>query len=80
MENFPKGDSEIQQSDTGDSAAHPARSDYSLERIRARLSGGVQKKIVVTPVAQTQRALRNPRQECKHDADFEAENDIENYA
>ena len=41
---------------------------------------GVQKKIVIAPVAQPQRALRNPGQERKHNADFQAENDIEDDA
>ena len=47
--------------------------------MHAGLARGVQEKIVVAPVAQSERALRNPGQEREHNADFQAENNIENY-
>lgn len=48
--------------------------------MHAGFARGVKEKIVVAPVAQPKRALRNPRQERKHNADFQAEDNIENDA
>ena len=80
MENLPEGNSQIQQTNSRYGAAHPSGRDDGLQRIGARLPRRIQKKIIVTPVAEAERALRNPRQERKHNADLEAENDIKNYA
>ncbi len=80
MENLPEGNSEVQQTNARDGPAHPAGSDNGLQRIGARLPRCVQKKIVVAPVAEAERALWNPRQERKHNANLETENDIKNYA
>lgn len=43
----------------------------------AGLARGVQKEIVVAPVAETEGALRNPGQQRQHNADFKAQNNIE---
>ena len=80
MKYFPEGNSDIQQADSGNCSAHPPRSDYRLNRVHAGLARGVQKKIIVAPIAQPQRALRNPRQQRKHNANFKAEDDIKNNA
>lgn len=80
MENLPEGDSQVQQPNARDRAAHPSGSDDGLQCVGARLPRCVQKKIIVAPVAEAERALRNPRQERKHNANLEAENDIKDYA
>jgi len=61
MEDFPKGNPDVQQADAGDGAAHPTRSDHGLYYLQAGFSRRIHQKIIITPVAQTQRALRNPR-------------------
>lgn len=78
MKYLPKGDSKVQQTDAGHSAAHPAGSNYSLQTLHAGYPYGVQEKIIVAPIAHPKRALRNPRQERQKDADLQAEDDIEN--
>jgi len=80
MKYFPESNSDIQQAYSGNRSAHPPGSDYSLYRLHAGLPRGVQKKIIVTPIAQPQRALRNPRQQRKHNANFKAEDDVKNNA
>ena len=80
MKDFPKRHSQIQDTETGDCAADPARSNHRLQTVKARLPSGVQKKIVVSPVTQPEKSLWDPRQQSKNDADLQAENDIKNYA
>lgn len=80
MENFPKGYSDVQQTYSGYSTPHPTRRDNGLQIIEARLPRCVQQEIVVAPIAQAERALWNPRQQCQNDADLEAEYDVEDYA
>src|ERR1044072_920169 len=80
MKDLPKGDPDVQQTDAGNSATHPAGSNYSLQRLHAGYPDGVQEKIILAPIAHAERALRNPRQERQKDADLQAENDIENDA
>lgn len=77
MEYLPESDPNIQETHTSHCPTHPPRSNYSLQSMHAGLPRRVQEKIVVAPVAQAERALRNPRQEREHNADFQAENDIE---
>ena len=78
MEYFPKGDPDIQEPDAGNRSAHPARGNYGLQCMHAGFARGVQEKVVVAPVAQSKRALRNPRQERQHNANLQAEDNIEN--
>ena len=77
MKYFPEGDPDVQETNAGHSATHPSGSNYSLQRIPFGFARGVHQKIVVAPVAQPESALRNPRQEGEHNADFQAEDDIE---
>lgn len=46
--------------------------------MHAGFARGVKEKVVVAPVAQAECALRNPRQEREHNADFQAKDNIEN--
>ena len=75
VENFPKRDPDIQQTEAGDCAAHPSRRNHGLQQ-RAGLARRVQQKIIVAPVAETQRALRRPGQQRQHDANFKAKDNI----
>ena len=77
MEYLPEGDPDIQEADASDRATYPSGSNDSLQRMHACFARRVQEKIVVAPVTQTKRTLRNPRQQHEHDADFQAENNIE---
>ena len=81
MEYLPESDPDVQESDASNCSPNPSGSNYSLQGMDAGLARGVDEKIVIAPVAQHPKcALRDPWQEHKHDADFQAENDIENYA
>ena len=80
MEDFPKGNPDVQQTDAGDRAAHPTRSNHGLNDLHAGFSRRVEQKIIVAPVAQAQRSLRNPRQQRKHNANFEAKDDVKDDA
>ena len=77
MECFPKGNPDIQDADSGHCSAHPSGSDYGLQSVQTSLACGVKQEVVISPIAQAKHALRNPWQERKHQADFQAENDIE---
>ena len=61
MKDFPKGNPDVQQTDAGDRAAHPAGSNHGLYYLHAGFSRRIQQKIIVAPVAQAERALGNPR-------------------
>jgi len=61
MEDFPKGNPDVQQPDAGDRAAHPTGSNHCLYDLHAGFSRRIKQKIIITPVAQAQRALGNPR-------------------
>ena len=80
MKYFPEGDPDVQKTNPSHGATHPAGGNDSLQRMNAGFARGVQQKIVIAPVAQSERTLRNPRQECEHNADFQAEDNIENDA
>ena len=80
MEYFPKGDPDVQKSDAGNRSPDPSRSNDRLQRVHAGLARSVQEKIVVAPVAQAKRALRDPRQEGEHQANLQAEDNIKNDA
>jgi len=78
MKYFPEGYPDVQKTNPSHCATHPAGGNHSLQRINARFARGVQQKIVVAPVAQPERTLRNPRQESEHNADFQAKDNIKN--
>lgn len=80
VENLPKCHAEIQQSEAGDGAAHPARRHHVLQPIESGFAGGVEEKIVVAPITQAEEALGNPRQQRQHNADFQAKDDVKNNA
>jgi hypothetical protein len=40
----------------------------------------VEEKIIVAPIAQAKKSLRNPRQKRQHNADLQAQNNIEDNA
>lgn len=80
MEDLPKRNPEIQQAEAGDGPAHPAGRHHDLQRRHPGFARRIKKKIVVAPVAEAERALRNPRQEGQEDANFQAEKDIKNDA
>lgn len=78
VEDLPKRNPEVQQAETGDGAAHPARRNHGLQRRHPGLARRIKKKVVVSPVAEAERTLRNPRQKGQEDANFQTEEDIEN--
>ncbi len=63
MEDFPKGDRDIQKSDARYRSANPTRGNHSLESIESGFARGIQKKIIVSPFAEAERALRDPWQQ-----------------
>lgn len=77
MKYFPEGNPDVQKTNASHCATHPAGGHYSLQRMNAGFARCVQQKIIVAPIAQPECALRNPRQERKHNADFQAEDNIE---
>lgn len=80
VEDFPKGHAEIEQAETGHGAAYPARGHHALQSIKSRLARRVEQKIIIAPVAQTEKTLRNPGQQREHNANFQAKNDVKNDA
>ena len=79
MKYFPEGDADVQETNAGHCATHPSGGNHSLQGIHAGFARGVQQKIVIAPVAHNpESALRNPGQEREHNADLQAEDDIEN--
>ena len=77
MKYFPEGDPYVQQTNASHCATHPAGGNDTLQSVNAGFARCIEQKIIVAPIAQPERTLRNPRQECEHNADFQAENDIE---
>ena len=61
MEDFPKGNPDVQQADAGDRAAHPTGSNHGLYDLDAGFPRRIQQKIIITPVAEAQRALGDRR-------------------
>ncbi len=79
MEYFPESNPDVQETNASHCPTHPSGGNHSLQRIHAGFARGVQQKIVIAPVTHyTESALRNPGQEREHDADLQAEDDIEN--
>jgi len=62
MEYFPESNCDVENTDTADGSSHPSGSDYALQAIHSRLAGGVEEKVIISPVAQdSQSTLRDPR-------------------
>ena len=80
IEYFPKCDSQVQDSDSGYGAAHPARGNNGLQTIEAGLVRRVKQKIIIAPITQAKKTLRDPGHEREHQADLEAKNDVEDNA
>lgn len=80
MKYFPESDSQVQHSDARYGAAHPPGCDDSRQTIEAGFVRGVKQKVVVAPIAQAKKALRDPWHERQHQANLEAKNDIEDNA
>lgn len=82
MRYFPEGNHQIENADAAHSAAHPARGYDRAQSLQAGLLRGVEQEIVIAPIAQTERRQErqnmNPRQEGQHDADFQAQDNVEN--
>lgn len=79
MRYLPKGDKEIEHAKSGNGTTHPSRRDGLLKALHSRLVCGVNQEVVISPVTQAKRALRNPRQESEHDAHFQTQKDIKKY-
>lgn len=75
MGDLPEGDPQIEQSEPRHSAAHPARRDGMLQALQSGLLRRIKQKIVVAPIAQPEGM--QPRQQCEHNADFEAQDNVE---
>lgn len=80
MEDFPKRHSQIQDAQTGNCATDPTRSDHTLQTIETGLTRGVQKEIVVSPITQAEKSLRNPGQQREHNANLQAQDNVEDNA
>ena len=78
VEDFPKRHSQIQDAQTGNCSTDPTRSNHALQTVETGLTRGVQKEIVISPITQAEKSLRNPRQQCEYDADLEAQDNVEN--
>ena len=75
MHDLPEGDPQVEQAQTRHRAAHPAGRDGVLYALQSGLLRRVEEKVVVAPIAQSERV--NPRQQREHNADFEAQDDVE---
>ena len=80
IEDLPKGHSEIQEAQTRNGPAYPAGGDEALQTVETGLTGRIEQKVVVAPVAQPEKSLRNPWQKREHDANFQAKDNVENDA
>ena len=80
VEDLPKSHAEIEQAETGHGAANPAGGDHALQSIKSGFARRVEQKIIIAPVAQTEKTLWNPRQQREHNADFQAKNNVKNDA
>src|SRR5215470_2194395 len=80
VENLPKRDAEIQQSNTTHRAAHPTGSDHCLQTLNARRARSIQQKVVVAPIADAPHSVRPPRRYREKNANLEAQDDVKNNA
>jgi hypothetical protein len=78
---LPEGYDQIQNAYAADSAAHPARRYHWTQALQAHLLRSVEQEKVVAPIAQPKRRQKrqdvNPRQEGQHEADFQAQDNVE---
>ena len=51
-----------------------------MQTVRAGLARGVEQEVIITPIAQPEKPLRNPGHERKHQPDLDTEDDVENNA
>jgi len=80
VKDLPESDSEIQDPNATDRAAHPTGSDDGLQSMTAGLAGSIQQKIVIAPVADAPHAVRPPRRHREKDSNLEAEDDVKDNA
>jgi hypothetical protein len=80
MKDFPEGNPEIQDTNSGYCAANPTGGNNRLQTVITRFPTGVEQKVIVSPIAKAERTLRYPRQECQDNADLEAQDDVEDNA
>lgn len=79
MEHLPERNAKIQDTETSHGTANPSRSNDCLQAL-SRFPRCIKQKVVVSPVAQSERALRNPGEQGQHYANFKTEDYVENYA
>ena len=75
MRDLPEGDPQIKQPQPRHRAAHPAGCDRLLQALQSGLLRRVEQKIVVAPIAQPEGM--QPRQQREHNANFEAQDNVE---
>ena len=80
IKDFPKRHAEVEKTKTGHCTSDPSGSDYTLQSVESSFPGRVKEKVVVAPIAQPEKTLRNPGEQSEQDADFQAENDVEDDA
>ena len=61
---------------SGHGTANPARGHHGLQSLHTCFARRVKQEVIIAPIAQTERTLRNPGQQCQHYANFQAENYI----
>ena len=80
VKDLPERHAQIQQTETGDGASYPSGGHHTLQLIESGFTRGVEQKIIVAPITQAEKALRNPGQERQHNANFQAKNDVKDNA
>src|SRR6476660_2268151 len=80
VEDLPKRNAEIQQSDAAHSAAHPTGSDHCLQTLNACRAGRIQQKVIIAPIADSPHSMRPPRRHGEKNANLEAQDDVKNNA
>ena len=78
MRYLPDGYAEVQEPEPGDRAAHPAGRDRVLQTLYPGSLRRVEQEKVVAPIREAKRRI--PRQQREHDAHFEAQDNVEDYA
>lgn len=76
MGHLPEGYAEVEHAESGHGPTDPAGVDRHLQALRAGLVRRVNQKEIIAPIAQAER-VRPPRQERQHEADFEAQDNVE---
>lgn len=80
IKDLPECHPQVQQAQTSYRTSNPSGSHHALQTIESGFTSRVQQKVVVAPVTQAEKPLRNPRQQGEHYANFQAQNDVENDA